>query len=189
VSQNIAATLNHLELHHDNILLDDESIGTIDGANAMQCIGNEVLILDNIFDPMPSDEPGGDIYHSLTELLSKQTVSQTDVFSAMAMVCAKMEMKLCQAGAITQDHKVQSYTCHYFSKMDKNVNGEGNSPNIESDLVKRGAIVILNDCANNQGPEHYRVLAVFSKHYNKYWLANCKKNNKKADTRVLFCHV
>jgi len=80
--------------------------------------------------------------------------------------------------------KVQSYTSRYFSKCHNNVSTQG-SQETDLDIIKRGAIVLLHDAVQ----EYYCVLAVYAKHYNKYWLADANKKHKKGDTRLLVCRV
>jgi len=149
---------------------------------------NGHLVLDNIFDPIPGNEaPADDLYTPLMELYSTSIVKQSEVIGMMADLCTWMEMKTRQDGAIMQDWKVQSYTSRYFSRCQYSVNVQDSSLHeTDANIVKRGAIVVVRDGGEQ---EYYHVLAVYAKHYNKYWLADERKRHKKDDQRLLICQV
>jgi len=158
VSCSIATTLSRLNSQDDNSDTScDDSIETIEyeSNNDLPFTGDDHggIEFDNVFDPAPGDDaPSDDLYVPLIELFSQNIAKQSEVVGMMADLCARMEMKKQQVGAITQGQKVQSYTSQYFSKCHNNVSTQG-SQETDLDIIKRGVIMLLHDAVQ----EYYHV--------------------------------
>ena len=109
-------------------------------------------------------------------MTSKDTAS---IVPYLMKVIELMQLGKVEKGSLTPDGKFGSLQARWFSSKPKNVGPSKPSTKEQSDgvYIRRDTLVTLNcQRGGTISVEYYRVLALFSKHYNKWfvhWDSNC----------------